>query len=193
MKWGYVRYHFPHHYINYCIFYNAKVEKKAKPDCSNTTLMIWGEIYPGVRMVWTRRTTLFLRSHLCPQWFWPMLLHHITTSWHQSCRTCWMLEDPRACAITGGYRCPVTLVSIQRHVIFAFKLRFSGIVQSEGVMDIGYWQVLALIFIFSIFHMITIQILSWISSQIITLKLLHFTDDRTYFEFEPWFELCLIQ
>jgi hypothetical protein len=27
MKWGYVNYHFPHHYINYCILCNEKAEK----------------------------------------------------------------------------------------------------------------------------------------------------------------------
>jgi hypothetical protein len=28
MKWGYVSYHFSHHYINYCILCNEKAEKK---------------------------------------------------------------------------------------------------------------------------------------------------------------------
>jgi hypothetical protein len=28
MKWGYVRYHFLHCYINYCILCNEKAEKK---------------------------------------------------------------------------------------------------------------------------------------------------------------------
>src|SRR6266481_3555101 len=30
MKWGYVSYHFSHHYINYCILCNEKAEKKPK-------------------------------------------------------------------------------------------------------------------------------------------------------------------
>jgi hypothetical protein len=30
MKWGYVIYHFPHCYINYCILCNEKAEKKLK-------------------------------------------------------------------------------------------------------------------------------------------------------------------
>src|ERR1700683_4346254 len=36
MKWGYVSYHFPHRYINYCILCNKKAAKKAKPDRGNT-------------------------------------------------------------------------------------------------------------------------------------------------------------
>jgi hypothetical protein len=28
MKWGYVSYHFSHHYINYCILCNEKAKKK---------------------------------------------------------------------------------------------------------------------------------------------------------------------